>query len=148
MIGLLNQFNVCIKLSEQIHGLCVEERTSILNAVLRKYTMTPVGDTPHSLHAATSMWGRSIRWINFVAFSKVEALFETTTHSMPFLTMGVTCGTLVSIMATDNHLHTDDSFVRRNIYVVRESKPFESTAEWSSWTFNLKLLNLLVITIL
>ena len=130
MVGLLDQLNICTYESfNHIRCLSVEERTGILNAVLRQYTMAPVTDTPHSLHAALSMWGRSVRWIDFFAFSKVETLFETMSYFMPFLTMWVTCGPLVPIKAINDHLHTDDSFVRREVHIVRKSKPFESTAE-------------------
>lgn len=70
-----------------VHG----KRTSILNAVFGKHTVAPVTDTPHSLHAANSVRGWSIRRLDFVILFEVEALSETTTHLMPFLTMGMAC---------------------------------------------------------
>lgn len=97
--------------------------------MLCKYAMAPVTDTAHSLHAATPMWRRSIRCFNFVAFFEMEALSETSTHAMPFLTMRVTCGSLMPDMATGNHPRTDDSFVWRDMHIMRKSKPIEPTAD-------------------
>jgi hypothetical protein len=62
-----------------------------LNAVFGKYTVAPVADTSHSLHTAKTVRGRSVRRLNFLIFFEVETLSETTTHPMPFLTMGVAC---------------------------------------------------------
>lgn len=54
-----------------------------------KHTVAPVADTSHSLHAAKTVRGRSVRRLNFFIFFEVKTLFETTTHLMPFLTMGM-----------------------------------------------------------
>jgi hypothetical protein len=111
MVGLLDHLNVCTPLLEQICSICMEERTSILDAVLCKYTIAPVRDTPYGLHTAIAMRGRSVGWFDFFSFIKVKALFETMTHSMPLLTMGVTCAPLAPNMITDNiYIRTTASF--------------------------------------
>lgn len=94
MIRLQNQLNICASHQLVIHERIFENRTSILDTMLRQDAVTPVRHAADSLHAARPLRGA---WIRFLVFFNVftiiemEALSEATTHLVPLLAVGVAC---------------------------------------------------------
>lgn len=65
----------------------VNKRTSVLNAMFRKDTVTPVRHAANDLDTACPMWWWVVWGFNLVTKIKVEALPKLSAHLVPLVTV-------------------------------------------------------------